>query len=116
LADNIAVVGNPDFIGYFRALGCEIFKAAGGELSREDFDEVMGGRFKIVLVTEEVYARYRDFIRDRSQRTFPVITVIPEIRGVKWADGEPVPGGMAFQELREAVIKAVGQDISGTDD
>jgi len=116
LADNIAVVGNPDFIGYFRALGCEIFKAAAGALSREDFDEVMGGKYRIVLVTEEVYGHYRDFIRDRSQRTFPVITVIPEIGGVKWLDGEPVPGGVAFQELREAVIKAVGQDISGTDD
>jgi len=75
----------------------------------------MGGKFGIVLVTEEVYGRYRDFIRDRSKRTFPVITVIPDIRGAKWVDGAPMPQGVAFQELREAVIKAVGQDISGTD-
>ena len=65
------------------------------------------------FVTEEVFHKYRKIIQRRSHRTFPVISVIPDIHGAVWKDGAPEQEGVAFQELREAVIKAVGQDISG---
>ncbi|HSG28401.1 MAG TPA: V-type ATP synthase subunit F, partial [Candidatus Krumholzibacterium sp.] len=109
------VIGNSDSIEYFRILGCEVYETEGGELTDEKYREVLGRNFKIILVTEEVFHRYREIIQQRSDRTFPVVSVIPDIHGAVWKDGRPVPGGVAFQELREAVIKAVGQDISGVD-
>ena len=116
MAAEIAVIGNSDSIEYFRILGCEVYETEGGELTDEDYREVLERGFRVILVTEEVFHRYREIIRKRSLRTFPVVTVIPDIHGAVWKDGKPVPGGVASEELREAVIKAVGQDISGVGD
>ena len=116
MARNIAVIGNCDSVEYFRILGCEVYETEGGELTDEKYREVLEREFRIILVTEEVFHRYREIIQKRSQRTFPVISVIPDIHGAKWVDGKPQPEGVAFAELRDAVIKAVGQDISGVGD
>ena len=115
MAGNIAVIGNSDSIEYFRILGCEVYETTDGVLTEEKYNEVVESRFKIILVTEEVFHEYKTIIQKRSNRTFPVISVIPDIHGAKWKDGRPEIEGVAFQELREAVIKAVGQDISGTE-
>ncbi|MBN1885767.1 MAG: hypothetical protein JW876_09640 [Candidatus Krumholzibacteriota bacterium] len=115
MANQIAVIGHSDSIEFFRALGCETYETHDGELTEEAFLEVVEKRFKIILVTEEVFHRYSKLIRRRTQRVFPVVSIIPDIRGAVWTDGEPSSGGLAFGELRDAVIRAVGQDISGDD-
>ncbi len=114
MARNIAVIGNSDSIEYFRILGCEVYETKNGELTEEKFQEVVSRRFKIILVTEEVFGKYKKMIRNRTHRVYPVVSVIPDIHGARWKDDKPVLEGVAFQELREAVIKAIGQDISGT--
>ena len=114
MAENIAVIGNSDSVDYFRILGCKVYKTKNGELAENIFQEVIERRFKIILVTEEVFGKYKSLIRDKARGVFPVISVIPDIHGAKWKDDSPVLEGVAFRELREAVIKAVGQDISGT--
>jgi vacuolar-type H+-ATPase subunit F/Vma7 len=115
MADNIAVIGNEDSIEYFRALGCVTYETHGGELTEEQFLEVVERKFKVIFVTEEVFLKYKKLIRKRSQRVFPVISIIPAIHGAVWKDGEPQSEGVAFKEIRNAVIKAVGQDLSGSD-
>jgi vacuolar-type H+-ATPase subunit F/Vma7 len=112
LANNIAVIGNSDSIEYFRFLGCETFETQGGELTEKQFLEVVERKFKVIFITEEVFHRYKDIIRRRSQRTFPVISLIPDIHGARWREGEPDTEGVAIAEIRDAVIKAVGQDLS----
>ncbi len=112
MAKNIAVIGNTDSIEYFRLLGCETYETRGGVLTQEQFDEVVKRRFKIILVTEEVFHQYRDLIRRRTLRMFPVVSIIPDVRGAVWTKEGPRPGGVAFEELRTAVVKAVGQDIA----
>jgi vacuolar-type H+-ATPase subunit F/Vma7 len=112
MAKNIAVIGNSDSIEYFRLLGCETYETRGGVLTQEQFDEVVKRRFKIILVTEEVFHRYKDRIRLRTLRMFPVVSVIPDVRGAVWTNQGPRPGGVAFEEIRAAVVKAVGQDIA----
>ncbi len=114
MAGNIAVIGNSDSIEYFRYLGCETYETENGELTEEKFLEVVERRFRIILVTEEVFHRYKTLIRQRSNRTFPVVSIIPDIHGAVWKDQKPSSKGVAFEELREAVIKAIGQDISGS--
>ena len=115
MADNIAVIGNEDSIEYFRALGCVTYETHGGELTEEQFLEIVERKFKILLVTEEVFHKYKKLIRKISQRVFPVVSIIPAIHGAVWKDGEPQSEGVAFKEIRHAVIKAVGQDLSGPD-
>lgn len=113
MSADIAVIGNSDSIEYFRVLGCAVYETRDGELTEEQYAEVVEKRFRIILVTEEVFNKYRSVIQMRAKRTFPVISIIPDVHGAVWEDGRPVLKGIAFEELREAVIKAVGQDISG---
>ena len=112
MASNIAVIGSSDSIEYFRVLGCETYETKEGILTQEQFDEVIRRRFKIILVTEEVFHKYKKLIRRRTLRPFPVVTIIPDVRGATWTKGGPVSSGVAFEELRLAVVRAVGQDIS----
>ena len=116
MANGIAVIGHSDSIEYFRALGCETWETQDGELTEEAFLEVVEKRYRIILVTEEVFHRYRKLIGRRTQRVFPVVSIIPDIRGAVWSGGVPSAGGQAFEELRAAVIRAVGQDISGEEE
>ena len=115
MAVNIAVIGNEDSIEYFRALGCVTYETHGGELTEEQFLEIVEKKFKVIFVTEEVFHKYKKLIRNRSQRIFPVVSIIPAIHGAVWKDGEPQSEGVAFDEIRHAVIKAVGQDLSSPD-
>ncbi|MCK4236420.1 MAG: hypothetical protein KAX38_04825 [Candidatus Krumholzibacteria bacterium] len=144
MAKSIAVIGNLDSIEYFRVLGCETYETEKGELTEEQFLEIVERKFKIILVTEEVFRRHVELFRKkispemrtipdirlvameifhrhvddgrRIPRTFPVVSVIPDVRGAVWKDGIPVSGGTAFEELRRAVIRAVGQDISSIEE
>jgi len=116
LSDSIAVIGNSDSIEYFRILGCETYETMNGELTEEQFIKVVERKFKIILVTEEVFHKYKKLIRRRSERTFPVISIIPDIHGAVWEEGKPMPEGVAFEEISNAVIKAVGQDISDVEE
>lgn len=111
----MAVIGNSDSIEYFRILGCDTWETHGGELTAEQYDEILEREYRIIFVTEEVYDTYRDIIRQRSKRKFPVVSVIPDVHGAVWEDGRPRTRGIAFAEIRDAVIRAVGQDISDQD-
>ncbi len=114
MSRDIAVIGHSDSIEYFRVLGCEMYETKDGVLTQEQFDEVVRRRFKIILVTEEVFHEYRDIIRRRTLRMFPVVTIIPDMRGAAWTKDGPASSGVALEEVRMAVVKAIGQDISGT--
>ncbi len=114
MSKDIAVIGHSDSIEYFRVLGCETYETKDGVLTQEQFDEVVRRRFKIILVTEEVFHEYRDIIRRRTLRMFPVVTIIPDIRGAARTKDGPASSGVALEEVRMAVVKAIGQDISGT--
>jgi vacuolar-type H+-ATPase subunit F/Vma7 len=116
VAKNIAVIGHSDSIEYFRVLGCETYETENGELTEEKFLEVVERRFKIIFVTEEVFHTYKKLIRRRTQRTFPVVSVIPDVRGAIWTEKGLASEGVGFEELRAAVIRAVGQDIAGLEE
>jgi vacuolar-type H+-ATPase subunit F/Vma7 len=115
MAASIAVIGNEDSIDYFRALGCVTYGTRDGELTEEKFLEIVERKYKVIFVTEEAFHKYSNLIRERSQSIFPVITIIPAIHGAVWKDGKPGSGGLALEEIRRAVIKAVGQDLTGSD-
>jgi vacuolar-type H+-ATPase subunit F/Vma7 len=112
MARDIAVIGSADSIAYFRVLGCSTYETRDGKLTEERYDEVIKQRFKIILVTEEVFHAYPDLTARRTLRAFPVVTIIPDVRGAARTAEGLVSGGVAREEIRMAVVKAVGQDIS----
>jgi vacuolar-type H+-ATPase subunit F/Vma7 len=112
MATGIAVIGNADSIEYFRVLGCETFPTKDGALPEGQFDEIMNRGYRIVLVTEEVFHTYREIIGRRAERMFPVVTIVPDVRGAARTKEGAAPGGVALEEVRMAVVKAIGQDIS----
>jgi vacuolar-type H+-ATPase subunit F/Vma7 len=113
LAERIAVVGNMDSVSYFRILGCRVFETMDGELSEEYMTQLKKDRFEIIFVTEEVFLKYKDFFRSGVDEDSPVVTIIPDIRGAVWKEGNPSSSGLSLEETRKAVIRAIGQDISG---
>ena len=114
--NRIAVIGRTDSIDFFRVLGCETFHAGTGKLDEARLEEILGGGYAILFVTEEIFALNRDLFRENSKWMLPVVSVIPDISCSVWKDGEPEPQGIAVEELRRAIVHAVGQDISNTDE
>lgn len=113
---NIAVIGRTDSIDYFRVLGCETFHVGSGQLTEERLGEILRRGFKVLLVTEEVYEENRELLQRSTEGMLPVMNVIPDLRGAPWKEGSPRSRGIAFSELKRAVVKAVGQDISNVDE
>jgi len=116
LAERIAVIGNPDSVSYFKILGCTIFETRDGKLSDEYITRLKQDRFEIIFVTEEIFLEYKDFFRGGIDKDGPVVTIIPDIRGAVWKEGKPSSSGVSLDETRQAVIRAVGQDISGSEE
>lgn len=112
--EDIAVVGSSDSVSYFRILGCRCFETEEGEMTGDVIAELEKGDFEIIFVTEEIFIRYRNFFRGEKRFADSAVTIIPDIRGARWEGGKPLAGRAAREEIREAVIKAVGQDISGS--
>lgn len=115
MAGKIAVVGNGDSISYFRIIGCRVFNTGRGGLAEEDISELRSGKYEIIYVTEEAYRMSTDFFKGEDGMK-AAVTIIPDIRGAVWKDGKPRSTGLSMEEIRHAVIKAVGQDISGPEE
>jgi vacuolar-type H+-ATPase subunit F/Vma7 len=111
----IAVIGRTDSIDYFRVLGCETFHFETGELDEERFTEILDGGFAVIFVTEEIFSRNGDLLRRSVGGMLPVVSIIPDIAGAVWKEGGPEPRGIALEELRRAIVRAVGQDISNVE-
>lgn len=116
MAERIAVVGGLDSVSYFRILGCKIFETTDGKLPDEYIAQLKNNRFEIIFVTEEVFLKYRDFFRGGIDEDGPVVTIIPDIHGAVWKEGKPLSSGVSLEETRMAVIRAIGQDISGSEE
>ena len=46
------------------------------------------------------FTEYKKLISRRTLRMFPVVTIIPDVRGAVWTKDGPVSSGVAFEELR----------------
>ncbi len=114
MSADIAVIGRTEWIDLFRVLGCRTFVMGEGSLDEENLNEILKEGFRILLVTEEIYGENRDLIREKTVDTFPAVSVIPDLREARWTGRGPQSKGIAFREMREMVIRAVGQDITGS--
>ena len=101
----IAAFGESDIMLIFKAIGADVFAvsdststdAAGARLK-----QLVSEGYGIIFMTETVAARLDTMIKYYSNRIVPSIVVIP---------GPGKRNNYALNQLRTAIIKAVGADV-----
>ena len=101
----IAVVGAPDSVIGFKALGLDTYAVESGEEAKKVLHEITKPRedeYAIIYMEETVAAEIRSEIRKYDEQPSPAIILIP---------GRDGPMGLGQAALNEAIEKAIGSDI-----
>ena len=98
----IAMIGDRDSILGFKALGVAIFPVSAKDECAAALTEMMEQEFKVVFITEQIAPSPEEIASIIGDRTFPVVTMVPNNRGTT---------GLAMQRLQMLVRKAAGADI-----
>ena len=98
----IAVVGDGTSVAGFRPLGFAVYPVGEPADARDIWDELTGGRFAIVFVTEPVWDAISDLAGEIMDQAIPAITVIP---------GAGSRGGVGQEKLDRAIERALGTTV-----
>ncbi len=98
----IAIVGDGTSVAGFRPLGFATFIVRRPEDARELWNELAGGDYAVVLVTEPVWAQIADLAAAVLDSAVPAITVIP---------GAGSSGGVGQEKLDRAIERALGTTV-----
>ncbi len=99
---NVAVLGDRDSILCFKAVGVDVFPAAGPEEAAKIFGELVRGEYAVIFVTEQLAVGLDEQIREVAYRPLPSVVLIPNSKGSL---------GHGSRHIRDVVKKAVGADI-----
>lgn len=99
---SIAVMGDIDSIGGFKALGLSIHPAENKEQAHEIFKSLLKQEVSVIYITEAVAKFLEEEIQKASQKTLPVVVLIPGLSG---NTGE---GALMVKSFMQ---QAVGSDI-----
>lgn len=100
----IGIVGEKDTIAGFRVLGLEAFPVKTPQETRELLESLSKQDYAVIYITEQAAQPVMDYIRELKTRTLPAIVLIPGNKGSM---------GIAVDEIKNAVEKAVGINILG---
>ncbi|MDH4139394.1 MAG: V-type ATP synthase subunit F [Coriobacteriia bacterium] len=95
----VAVVGDGTSVAGFRPLGFAVFALSEPSEARGLWQELTGGEFAVVFVTEQVWPHVADLAADAADRAVPAVTVIPGAGSV---------GGIGQEKLDRAIERALG--------
>ena len=95
----IAVVGDATSVAGFRPLGFAVFPLERPQDARELWDELTGGAYSVVFVTEPVYSAIEDLAAQMADKPLPAVTVIPGVGSA---------GGVGEAKLARAIERALG--------
>jgi V/A-type H+-transporting ATPase subunit F len=95
----VAIVGDPTSVAGFRPLGFAVFPVEDPTAARELWDELAGGEYAVVFVTEPVYEAIEDLADTVADKPVPAVTVIP---------GAGVSRGLGERKLKRAIERALG--------
>jgi len=98
----IGLIGDPDAIRGFRALGLTTFEVVDRAEAVAAVQATLQGGFAVVFVTERIYPQVEYLIRAAREGPLPVFTVIPDNRGST---------GLGQKRLSKMVERAIGVDI-----
>lgn len=95
----IAVLGDRDSVLGFKALGLEVFTAAGAVEARARLAEIAGGEYPVIYITESLAAQIPD---ELARLKDSAVILIP---------GRSGSLGIGMANLQSSVERAVGIDI-----
>jgi vacuolar-type H+-ATPase subunit F/Vma7 len=102
MPNQIAVIGDSDFILGFKALGCALYSVDEEADLRKLFDGVIKDNPLCIFILEDYAAKILDLIGQYSQASQPMIIALPDFRK-----------DLSLSEdlLSRMAIRAIGQDI-----
>ena len=102
MLNNIAVIGDNDFILGFKSLGCALYPVDEKTDPRSVFTKVIEQGFPFIFILESLALKIMDLIEQYSQKTQPLIIPLSDFRQ-----------DLSLSEnlLSRVTIKAVGKDI-----
>ena len=98
----IAIIGSPQTILGFKALGVVAFPISSSEEGKEIIKEIVDGQYAILLITEDWVVALEEELNELKSQALPAVTILPSQLGST---------GIGNQELRKIVERAVGSDI-----
>ncbi|MEG1519472.1 MAG: V-type ATP synthase subunit F [Clostridia bacterium] len=101
MTDRIGIIGDPDSILAFKAIGVETFGASSGMQAKDLIKEMSHKNFKVIFITEKLAEEIDDFLKKYKSETYPCIIPVPS--------GEA--SGYGMDGIRSDMEKAIGADI-----
>ena len=100
----IAVIGDPDSVLGFKALGLEVCPAEDVEQARQAIHRMAKENYAILYLTEQLAAQLQPEIARYQDALTPAIILIP---------GKSGSLGIGMANVKKSVERAVGADILG---
>jgi len=102
MPNQIAVIGDSDFILGFKALGCAPYAVEEGADLRKLFGDVVKDNPLCIFILEDYALKIMDLIEQYSQASRPMIILLPDFRQEL---------SVTEDLLSRMTIRAIGQDI-----
>ncbi len=99
---NIAVMGDPDSIYGFGALGLSTYPVKTEEEAKKVFKALSGGNTAIIYITEATAVFLGEEIEKTRDSITPAVILIPGISGNT---------GNGMESVKTSALKAIGSDI-----
>jgi len=103
MPNNIAVIGDRDFILGFKALGCALYPVDEKMDVRLAFTKAIEADFSFIFILESYALKIMDLLEQYREKSRPLVIPLPDFRQ-----------GLSLSEdlLSQFTIRAVGKDIS----
>lgn len=99
----IAIIGNPDAIGGFRAVGVDAIGINSAADAQNKIQELYDQNdYAVVFITEDWAEKIKSFLKQLPAKALPSIVAIPSQAGST---------GAGLEQLSAIVEQAVGSDI-----
>lgn len=98
----IAAIGDQESVLGFKALGLDVFPAAGAEEAREILHRLAKESYAVIYLTEQLAASLEAEIARYKDELTPAIILIP---------GKEGSLGIGMANVKKSVERAVGADI-----
>lgn len=103
----IAIIGSPDAVNGFKAVGVDAFGIKTKEEAEQKIKELYEStEYATVFITEDFVDQIKDFLKELPPRALPAIVAVPSQEGST---------GAGLENLKKIVEQAVGSDILSND-
>ncbi len=100
--DKVAVVGEPDFVFAFRAMGIKVFSPKNLEEAKKVIEAVKEKKFALCFLQESLLEPLSDELKALKDKFCPVVVGFSDYRKVTDYLGKM---------MREIAVKATGSDV-----